>query len=424
MQTETETETAGLRGYLRVLSYPPAALPFFAAVIARLPVSMGSLGMILLIEHVRGAYSIAGIVTGTFALMTAAAAPLWGRLMDRYGQPKIIIPTSLTSATALITLSLVTVAGAPTPVMVALAALTGVAFPPISPAMRSAWRVIYPPGPSRRLGFALDAASVELIFVGGPLLLSLLAINGPPALPLIVTASLMAAGSLAYASTHAARTWAAPPTTALLDDASQATRSRHAARSALVAPGLAALLVVASAMAVGFGQLDTSIVATADRVLGGTDRLGFLFAAIAGGSTIGGLAYGAMNWPGDELKRMARTLAAFALTVAPLPILLLIDKPHLWILLPLLFLAGLTIAPTLIMFQAAIDHLAPPHRMTEAQAFLSASQTSGAALGTAIAGFAIDHFGPTGGFTGAIIAIALSATVATLYLRRWRAVMH
>ena len=62
--------------------------------------------------------------------------------------------------------------------------------------------------------------------------------------------------------------------------------------------------------------------------------------------------------------------------------------------------------------------------MTEAQAFLSASQTSGAALGTAVAGFAIDHFGPTGGFTGAIIAIALSATVATIYLRRWHAVMH
>src|SRR6187200_2938230 len=103
----------GIRGYAKVLTYGPAIRPFLAAVIARLPISMASLGMIVLIEHVRGAYSIAGIVTGSFAIGTALGAPVWGRTMDRFGQPKVVVPTSLCCAILLCSISLSAVHGAP-----------------------------------------------------------------------------------------------------------------------------------------------------------------------------------------------------------------------------------------------------------------------------------------------------------------------
>lgn len=414
----------GLRGYLRVLSYGPAARPFAAAVIARLPVSMASLGMIVLIEQVRGAYAIAGIVTGAFAVGTAFGTPVWGRLMDRVGQPRIVVPTALASSLALAALSLLAVNGAGNSVLITLAVAAGISFPPISPAMRAAWRVIFTHPSSRRLGYALDASAIELIFVGGPLLLSLLAAVTPPQVPLLVTAGLMAVGSLGYASTEAARTWRPARTDQLAAGASAAATARHTARSALSAPGVTLLLTVSLFMAIGFGQLDTSLVATADRVLGGTDRLGFLFAAIAGGSTIGGLVYGSRHWPGDELRRMGLMLGAFAITLLPIPLLLATDRPSLWILLPLLFLTGLTIAPTMIMFQNATDHLAPPHRVSEAQAFLTASMTTGAALGTAAAGLLIDRYGAPGAFLGAVAAIMVSAAVAASQVRRWRSLMH
>jgi len=414
----------GVRGYLRVLRHGPAVRPFSAAVIARLPVSMAGLGMIVLIEQVRGAYSIAGVVTGAFAIGTAFGAPVWGRLMDRVGQPRIVVPTALASALALAALSLFAVGGAGDATLIVLAAVAGVAFPPISPAMRAAWRVIFTHPSSRRLGYALDASAVELIFVGGPLLLSLLATFFPPQVPLLVTAALMIGGSLGYASTTAARSWRPTQLDDLRDDASAAATARHTARSALTAPGIAALLAVTLCMAIGFGQLDTSIVATADRILGGTDQLGFLFAAIAGGSGIGGLVYGSRQWPGDELRRMGFMLGAFALTLLPVPILLATDRPSLLLLLPLLFLAGLTIAPTLIMFQNAIDHLAPPHRVTEAQAFLTASMTTGGALGTAAAGLVIDRYGAPGSFVGAVAGVVVSALVAASQVRRWRGMLH
>ena len=91
----------------------------------------------------------------------------------------------------------------------------------------------------------------------------------------------------------------------------------------------------------------------------------------------------------------------------------------LWVLLPVLFLTGLTIAPTLIMQQALLDHLAPADRLNEAQAFLSASNTTGAALGTAIAGIVIDAAGLPWSFAGAALGVLFAAGVALLNQKRW-----
>jgi predicted MFS family arabinose efflux permease len=90
------------------------------------------------------------------------------------------------------------------------------------------------------------------------------------------------------------------------------------------------------------------------------------------------------------------------------------------ILLPLLFLTGLTIAPTLIMQQQLLDHLAPAHRLNEAQAFLSAANTTGAAVGTAIAGILIDTAGLPWSFGGAAVGVLFAAGVALRNQSRWR----
>ncbi len=406
---------SGLSAYVRLLRYGPAARPFFAAVVARLPISMAPIGMILLIQHIRGAYGIAGFVTGAYALGTAAGSPMWGRLMDRHGQPRILVPTSLVSASVLSALAISAVAGAGDEVLVVLATVAGLTFPPISPAMRAAWRVIFTDPGSRRVGYALDATSVEFVFVGGPLLLSLLLAVTPPVVPLLVTALLMAGGGLAYCSTAAARTWTSAPRHTEVGDV------HHGRRSAITAPGVFSVLAVMLVMSIGFGQLDTSMAATAGEVLGGTQKVGILFASIAGGSAIGGLLYGARHWPGNERRRVPRFLAAFAVLLGAMALLMVSQSRPLWLLLPLLFLTGLTIAPTLIMQQNLLDLLSPPDRMNEAQSFLTASNTSGAAAGTAIAGILIDFHGLSWSFAGAAIAVAVSASIAFGSQRLWAA---
>jgi MFS family permease len=387
------------------------------AALARLTLAMVPLGILILVEQERHEYGIAGVVSGGYALGAAVGTPVWGRLMDRFGQVAVLLPTSVTSAALLVGLAVATTGGAPDLALIAIAAGVGLSYPAISPALRSSFRIVLPDPQARRVAFALDATSVELAFVCGPLLLSVLLLPGVPMLPLVVTSGLLAGGGLAYCATGVARR-----ATAAVQRAAAGHNPRsidEGPRTALAASGVAAVLAVMLMLSIGFGQLDTSMAATADRALGGTERVGILFAAIAGGSTVGGLAFGARHWPFDERRAVPLLLCVFGLFLALMAGLLSLGAVSLVVLLPVLFLTGLTIAPTLIMQQSLLDRLAPADRLNEAQALLSASNTTGAAVGTAIAGIVIDVAGLPWSFGGAALGVLLAAGVAVLNQQRW-----
>jgi MFS family permease len=194
-----------MRRYVHVLSRPGALVPFLASFAARLPVSMAPLGIVLLVQSVRGAYAPAGVVTAAFTLGVAVSAPGWGALIDRVGQPAVILPLSAMSGVLLAVLAVGAVRGASDPVLVVVATAVGASFPPISPAMRGAWRMVLEKEEDRRVAYALEGVVIEVIFVGGPLLLSLLLVISSPVVPLLVTAALLGIGGIGYATTHAAR---------------------------------------------------------------------------------------------------------------------------------------------------------------------------------------------------------------------------
>lgn len=405
----------GLLAYIRLLRYRPAASPFLTAVVARLAIAMAPLGLLLLVQSERDAYGVAGVVTGAFAIGCAIGTPFWGRTMDRVGQVRTLLPTTLSSATLLAGDAVATVAGAPLPVLIMLAGLAGVAFPPISPAIRTAWRVIFPNPASRRIAFALDATAVELLFVLGPLLLSALLALFSPMVPVLVAAGCMAVGGVGYCRTAAARR--SRPGRHHPQPATGEPVRHH--RSAITVPGVAAVLGVMLAMSGGFGQLDTSLAGTAGELLGGTDKLGILFTAIAGGSTVGGLVFGSRNWRLPERQAVILTTGIFAVLLVGIALMIGSGRPPLWLLLPLLFGTGLTIAPTLIMQQGLLDQLTPSTRLNEAQSMLSSVTQVGAAVGTAVAGVLIDTHGLGWSFTGAAIAVGASCLVAIGCQRGW-----
>jgi MFS family permease len=405
----------GVRAYGRLLRHGPASRPFGFAAIARLTLAMIPLGILILVERERQAYAIAGLVSGAYAIGAAVGTPVWGRLMDRFGQVRVLLPTTVASAALLAGLAVATTAGVPNAGLVVLAVGVGLSYPAISPALRSSFRIVLPDPSARRVAFALDATSVELAFVCGPLLLSGLLLPGIALLPLLVTAALLAVGGVGYCATGVARRASARVQRAA---AGHSGGAETGARSALAATGVLAVLAVMLILSIGFGQLDTSMAATADLALGATERVGILFAAIAGGSTLGGLAYGARVWPLSEGRAIPILLCLFGLLLTVLAVLLGTGTANLFLLLPVLFLTGLTIAPTLIMQQSLLDQLAPAHRLNEAQAFLSASNTTGAAVGTAIAGVVIDVAGLSWSFGGAALGMVAAAGVSLLNRNR------
>ena len=68
-----------LDSYRRVLARPGALAFSSAALVARLPISMVGLGIVLLVEARTGSYGLAGTVSAVFVLAEAAFAVLHGR---------------------------------------------------------------------------------------------------------------------------------------------------------------------------------------------------------------------------------------------------------------------------------------------------------------------------------------------------------
>ncbi|MGI4896204.1 MAG: MFS transporter [Janthinobacterium lividum] len=410
-----------MSGYVALLRDPLVARPFLASVVARVPIATAPLGLVLLVRDLRDSYSLAGLVTGVFAVGLALGSPWWGRLMDRHGQPRVVIATATSSAALLVLLTLATaVPAVPAAVLPVLSLVTGIAFPPLSPAMRATWRVVVLEERRRRRGYALDAAAVETIFVAGPLLLSLLLLLRIPVLPLLLTALLLAGGSIAYARTPGARTRPTPQSPQL-PQSTPTPGSQHptGGLSVLLAHGFFVMLLVMAAMSIGFGLLDVSMAGLAEDLLGSADHLGLLFAPIAGGSAIGGLLYGSHDWHSPDRSRLVVSLASFGCLL--LVVTLVVGAgASLLLLAPVLFLTGLFISPNLIAAQGLVDQLAPGHRLGEAQAWLSTAITAGAAVGNALAGILIDTGGPQSSLGVAAGAVLAAAVVAILAQHRWR----
>src|SRR5215212_1093375 len=101
-----------VRRYLAILRVRAARNPFLSSVVGRLPISMAPLAVVLLVQQVRGSYSIAGVVTGAYALGSTVGTPVLGRLVDRLGQPRVIGAAGALSAVLLGALALTAAAGA------------------------------------------------------------------------------------------------------------------------------------------------------------------------------------------------------------------------------------------------------------------------------------------------------------------------
>ncbi len=93
--------------------------------------------------------------------------------------------------------------------------------------------------------------------------------------------------------------------------------------------------------------------------------------------------------------------------------------PNLLVLTLVIFLCGMTIAPTLIAGYSLLESTALPGRTTEAMAWLSTGISVGLAFGATAAGFVLDAFGPRWGYA---FAAASGVTAAVIYLAGLRKV--
>ena len=364
---------------------------------ARFPFGMLSIIMLLHIQLAYGDYTSAGIVLATQSVGQAISGPVSSRLMGRLGMRPVLAITSIFCAILLTSIAFLQL---PLVVIAGIAFLVGITTPTVTPAVRT----LYPkPVPGSQLAglFSLDAAAQELIWVLGPVVAVLVSSQFGTTVGLCVAAGFMVLGGAWFIMSPSVGSVKIP-------------RARSGIGAILGRPTVVISTIVSFLFVASFAAIEAGIVAAftpaGDGAGHGSIESGIVLALFAGGSLVGGLLIGhrAMR-PWSLLLRILMVLAGT---------LLCLVSQNIWWLGTVLFLGGLGTAPAFAAISNIVSSTVKFSETAEAYGWVGTGQLVGVAVGSALAGVAID----SAGAHGAILvsgALLLGCAIVAAASMRW-----
>ena len=390
--------TAGLRAYRQLLSDRHAVAFSFAGFVARLPLSMTGIGIVLLVSLTTGSFGRAGLLAAAATLTGAVVAPLWGRATDRFGQAVVLLLAVTINTCSVALLVTAIELGWPLAVSLAAAIGIGVGFTLAGSAVRARWTLRLKGSPLLHTAFALEAMVDEVVFIIGPILVTFLATVFHPALGISISAVIGLLGAVVLAAQRSTQ----PPT--------RSTRPGHERSAQFPWRVLLPVSIACGALGMIFGAMEVNIVAFAKEA-GVLPYAGLILTAWSFGSLLAGAVTGAIIWRASPARRFRVSAIALALSLLPLPFV-----GHPAVVALLLVVSGMAIAPTLIASVGVTQSAVDQSRLTEAFAWTSTGLAAGVAAGAAAVGQVIDGWGAQAGFVGVAVA-GLLLTVSALFVR-------
>ncbi|KPC61444.1 MFS transporter [Streptomyces chattanoogensis] len=375
-------------GYAELLKTRHAARLLTGTLVGRLPNATAALAVVLFVRAEGGSYALAGVLSAVYGVCNAIGQPLLGRAVDLYGQPRVMLPASVLSALGMALLAAVGL----DPLWAACAAMVVAGFftPPLEGGLRALW-----PGVLRRpdqvhAAYALDAVAQEVMFAVGPLLVTLCVAAWSAGGALLVINAIGVLGALSVVVSEPSRQWRSEP------------REAHWL-GALRSPGLLVLIGAFFFVGLALGSIAVAAVAYADEHGGGMVS-SWLLSALGVGALIGGIVYGAREWPGRPEGRLRLLIGLLALGYLPLAL-----APGVAGMTALTGVAGLFLAPALACAFVVVDRHAPNGTVTEAFSWLVTTFGVGSAVGNSVVGPAVEGGGSAAGF-----AVAGAGGIAAL----------
>ncbi|GAA1600560.1 MFS transporter [Actinoplanes couchii] len=406
------------------------------ALVGRLSYGILFLAVMLAVVRATGSYSVAGVLVALFGLSSAVLSPVRARFIDRYGLRRALPPMVVVYVSALAAIAVATwrpgtsVADLP---LYVLAVLAGSSTPPLGPIMRSIWSDLLPDPDLRQRAFSVDTVAEETLYIVGPLVAGAVAAIANPALGVALSAALILTGSLLLITSPAVKHRAAGEQRQTPGDkatpapetggsapfvagvaaqeavvtgvaASETVVSGAAVHEAVVTgaaasetvvseaaaaeavSGLRVLahsyrpIVISAAVGMCLGALSLLVVAFAQNA-GRLAAVAWIEAALAVGSVVGGLAYGAVTWRLSEAHRLRMLAAGLGVTFALSGL-----AGNLYLLAGCAAVIGLFVSPALSTAYLLADESATPETRIQAGAWVNTAFNLANSAGTALVG--------------------------------------
>lgn len=366
-----------------------------AGFIARLPISMVGIGILMYVEAERESYAIAGAVSGSVAIAAAIGGPISSRLIDKLGQHRVLPIQILIILICSTTLILLIPTSVPAPYLFIFAIGSGIAYPSIGALVRSRWTALLVSGPILLTAFSIESIIDELIFIVGPTIAATASVKIHPAAPQVIAIFLLAVGGLWLASMRSSE----PPIN---------TKQGKPGKPVVFQNGLIYLWVVHVASGMFFGAVETAIIAFT-KLAGQPIYGGVVIALWSFGSLVGGIVYGGLNLKSPLQKQL---IVVSFLLVPATAAMVFVDS--IFILALLTIAAGIGVSPLLIASAAITQRRSPVGRTTEAIASMYAGIGLGFAFALAMAGWLIDNRGTNYAFALGALAALLTFVITII----------
>lgn len=386
-----------MKRYAALLRVPGLVGVVLSQLIARFPGGMLSLGLLIHVQQQTGYYAIAGLVIAAMSFGQAVASPISSRLMSKYGIRPVIGWLVVTSCIAIVAIALLPV----TPfVAIPLGLFIGLTLAPIQPAARAIYPSLVPKQQLQSLQ-SLDASIQELIWILGPVITVFLATQVNSEIAVISSAVFGGVGGLWFLTRQQVKTVTLPSSSGKI--------------GAVLRKPAVLIVVLSGVMVVGsFGAIEAATVSAFGS--GANSPAGIVLGLWAATSLIGGLAMGhSPMGPWSLARRLGFVAFGAALAMFTADPILLTGA---------LLVSGLGVAPAMTVQYAIATESVDPGDVPESLGWLGTGWVIGGAIATAIAGFAIDAFGTSGGFAAAAIFAGLAALIPALGVRKLPDLRH
>jgi hypothetical protein len=387
-----------VRRYRELLTIPGVTRLTAAVLLGRISTSMFNLALLVTTTQ-RYGYAAAGVLLMVFALVNALAGPVRGRLADRY-QPRLVMLTLLAGHTVAWAGVFAGLAGGASVAVLGVAiGLLGLTVPPAGPVVRGTWPSIVP---EKQLptAYAFDAALNTATFLAGPMVAGGLLLVMPAPWVVGLTGVVKISGDLLVAIAPVLRR--KPATGA---------PARRGFFGPLAIGRVRLLLGLIALDTFTFGCLEVAAVAAAS----GQGTAGVYTSALALGSVVSGIAYGARTWPGSARAQLVALHLCGAVVVAAAgfagaAVLVLGAAAYV--------LYGLVNGPVETLQQVLVGEVSPDGQRIEAFAWVFSVMWAGFGVGATVAGWLVGDGAPASALYVAACAQVVVTLVALAGLRR------